>query len=55
MLSVRNAVLAASLLLIVAVVSSVVTMMQTPDSDGLGHDSFGTRGGGYRGLYRDAR
>ena len=51
MLSVRNAILAAAVLLIVALVTSVVTMVQTPDSGGLGNDSFGTRGRGYRGLF----
>ncbi|MEZ6051056.1 MAG: DUF4350 domain-containing protein [Planctomycetaceae bacterium] len=51
MLSVRNVILAASLLLIVSLLASVLTMLQTPDSGGLGNDTFGTRGQGYRGLF----
>jgi hypothetical protein len=51
MLSVRNAILAAALLLVLAIVTSIVGMLQTPDSGGMGRDSFGTRGTGYRGLF----
>ena len=51
MLSVRSAILVASLLLVVSLVTSVITMLQTPDSGGLAHDSYGTRGFGYRGLF----
>jgi hypothetical protein len=51
MLSVRNAILAAALLLVLAIFTSIVGMLQTPDSGGMGRDSYGTRAGGYRGLY----
>ena len=51
MLSVRNAIVSASLLFLLSLILSVVQMLQTPDSDGRGNDSFGTRGGGFRALF----
>ena len=51
MLSVRNAVLAAVGLLVLSIVASLLTMVREPDSEGMGNDSFGTRGYGYRALF----
>ena len=51
MLSVRNAVVSASLLLILAIFFSVLNMTQPPDSDGMGVDSYGTRGRGFRAMF----
>ena len=51
MLSVRNAIISASLLFVMSLGFTVLNMMQSPDSEGYGTDSFGTRGLGYRGMF----
>lgn len=51
MLSVRNAIISATLLLIMAIGASLLSMMQAPDSGGHGTDSYGTMARGYRALY----
>lgn len=51
MLSVRNAVISASLLFVLAIGFSLLNMVQTPDSDGQAVDSYGIRGRGFRGMY----
>ncbi|HIK94746.1 MAG TPA: DUF4350 domain-containing protein [Planctomycetes bacterium] len=51
MLSVRNAVVAATILLVLSILTSLLSMVREPDSDGMGNDSFGTQGHGYRGLF----
>ena len=51
MLSVRNAVVAATVLLVLSIMTSLLAMVREPDSGGMGQDSFGTQGHGYRGLF----
>ena len=51
MLSVRNVVLAAAALLAIAIIASLINMAGEPDSGGMGNDSYGTRGYGYRALF----
>ncbi len=51
MLSVRNAVIAATVLLVLSIMTSLLSMIREPDSGGMGNDSFGTQGHGYRGLF----
>jgi hypothetical protein len=51
MLSVRNAVVAATVLLVLSVLTSLLSMVREPNSGGMGNDSFGTQGHGYRGLF----
>ncbi len=51
MFSVRNAIISAVLLLILAIGTSLLSMTQPPDSGGMGADSFGNRGHGHKALY----
>ena len=51
MLSVRNAVVAAAALFVLSILASVASMMREPNSGGMGNDSYGTRGHGYRALF----
>lgn len=51
MISVRNAIVSATLLLILAIGASLLSMVQPPDSGGQGADSYGTKGHGYKALY----
>lgn len=51
MLSVRNAIIAAALLFLMAIGLSLLNMLRTPDSNGEAADSYGTHGRGFRGIY----
>jgi hypothetical protein len=51
LLSVRNAILAATAVLVLSIISACWSMLRPQDSGGLRSDSHGTRRGGYRGLY----
>ncbi|HEX4143534.1 MAG TPA: DUF4350 domain-containing protein [Pirellulales bacterium] len=51
MLSARTVIIFVVLLVTVSVVGTVVSMLQTPDSDGLAADTYGTRAHGYRAIY----
>ncbi|MCP4784609.1 MAG: DUF4350 domain-containing protein [Fuerstiella sp.] len=50
-MSVRNAIVAATVLLVLSIMTSLLSMIREPDSGGMGNDSFGTQGHGYRGLF----
>lgn len=49
--SVRSAILLAVLLLVTALITGFVSLFRPPDSGGMGQDSYGTRGFGYKGLF----
>lgn len=49
--SVRSLILLSILLLVISLVAGFVSLLQAPDSDGMGQDSYGTRGFGYRAVY----
>ena len=49
--SVRSVILLAVLLLVVSVVAAFAALFRTPDSDGMGQDSYGTRGFGFRAIH----
>jgi hypothetical protein len=50
LLSARNLILGAALVLVLSVIGSCVAMLRPNDSDGLGRDSFGVTAAGYRAL-----
>jgi hypothetical protein len=50
LLSARNLILAAAAVLVLSVLGMLIAMFRPHDSGGRARDSFGTRGGGYRGL-----
>jgi hypothetical protein len=50
LLSARNLILAAAGIFVLSVLGMCLSMLRPPDSQGRASDSFGTRGGGYRGL-----
>ncbi len=50
LLSARNLILTAALVLVLSVVISCLSMLWPNDSDGLGRDSFGVTGDGYRAV-----
>lgn len=52
MLSVRNAIIAATLLLVTTLVFSLTSMIEEPDSGGIGKDTYGLRAFGFRGLFQ---
>lgn len=52
MLSVRSAIIAATLLLLITLASSLASMVQEPDSGGIGKDTYGLRAYGFRGLFQ---
>jgi hypothetical protein len=51
LLSARNLILAAAGVLVLSVLGMCLSMLRPHDSGGLAGDSFGTRGGGYRGVF----
>lgn len=51
MLSVRNAIIAATVLFVSTLAMSLVSMVQEPDSGGIGKDTYGIRAYGFRGLF----
>ena len=51
MLSARTVILLAVLLVAVSVVATVVSMLETPDRQGLAADTYGTRAHGYRAIF----
>ena len=51
LLSVRNLILASAAVLVLSVLGMCISMLRPNDTKGLARDSFGTRGGGYRGLF----
>src|SRR4051812_38900755 len=55
LLTARNAILTAALVLAVSLVWACATMLRPNDSDGMGRDSFGTRNGGFRALFETLR
>ena len=48
---VRSAILLALLILVVSLVATTLSLLQDPDSDGRGRDSYGTRGPGFRAIH----
>jgi Domain of unknown function (DUF4350) len=51
LLTARNAILAVSVVFAVSLIWACVDMLHPNDSGGMGHDSYGTRADGFRGLY----
>src|ERR1700733_11759040 len=51
MLSARTVIIVVVVIFVLSVLGAVVNMMQPPDQQGLGADSYGTRAYGYRALY----
>ena len=51
MLSARTVIIIVVLLVVVSVVGTVVSMLGTPDSNGLAADTYGTRAHGYRAIF----
>ena len=51
LLSARNVILASAAVLALSVLGMCISMLRPNDTKGLAQDSFGTRGGGYRGLF----
>src|SRR5689334_20610004 len=49
--SVRSLVLFSVVVTVVSIVAGALSTLATPDSDGQGADSYGTRGHGFRALY----
>ena len=54
MLNTRNVVAAAVLITLVSLVGACLAMFEPPGGGGLGTDSYGTRGHGYKAALRDA-
>jgi Domain of unknown function (DUF4350) len=51
MLNARNVVVAAVILTLVSFIGACLALLQSPGGGGLGLDTYGTRGQGFRGLY----
>jgi hypothetical protein len=51
LLSARSLILATAIVLVLSVLGMCLSMLGPNDSRGLGRDSFGTRAGGFRGLF----
>jgi hypothetical protein len=51
LLTARNAILVAAVILVFSLVWECIAMLRPNDSGGLGRDSYGTRADGLRGLY----
>jgi hypothetical protein len=51
MLNTRNVVAAVVIVTVVSLVAACLALFQTPGGGGLGVDSYGTRGHGFRGLF----
>lgn len=49
--SVRSLILLSVLILVVSIAASSRSLLQAPDSDGMGRDSYGTRGYGFRAVF----
>src|SRR5690348_7446539 len=55
MLTGRTVILAAIVLATLSLLGSLVSMLQPPDQDGLGIDTYGTRALGYKGVFDTLR